>query len=92
MNTISSRFGRYGSQDNCRINASKAEEKRSCWAIVNIDGFELNAKIIHRGWGEFETLEDNCEGKYIGEIVDVVRCRVQGDNTLKPKLTLRDCR
>ena len=49
---------------------------------------------IHRGWGEFEILEDNCEGKYIGEIVDasdVVRCKVQDDNTLKPKLTLSDC-
>ena len=92
MNTISSKFGRYRSRDN---SPSKAEEKRSCWAIVTIDGFELNAKIIHRGWGEFEILEDNCEGKYIGEIVDasdVVRCRVQGDNTLKPMLTLRDCR
>ena len=46
MNTISSRFGRYGSQDNCRINSSKVEEKRSCWAIVTIDGFQLDA-IIH---------------------------------------------
>ena len=62
MNTISSKFGRYRSRDNSRINSSKAEEKRSCWAIVTIDGFELDAKIIHRGWGEFEILEDNCEG------------------------------
>ena len=94
MNTISSRFGRYRSQDNCRINSSEGEEKRSCWAIVTIDGFQIDAKIIHRGWGEFEILEDNCEGKYIGEIVDasdVVRCKVQDDNTLKPKLTLSDC-
>lgn len=89
MDTISSRFGRYKRP----INSSKADEKRSCWAIVSIDGFEIDAKIIHRGRGEFEILEDNYRGKYIGKLVDasdVIRCKVEDDNALKPKLTVRD--
>jgi hypothetical protein len=59
MNSISSRFGRYKRPDNSGINSSKRDEKRSCWAIVSMDGFEIDAKIIHRGRGEFEILEDN---------------------------------
>jgi hypothetical protein len=93
MNTVSSRFGRYKRPDNNGINSSKADEKRSCWAIVSIDGFEIDAKIIHRGRGEFEILEDNYRGKYIGELVDasdVIRCKVEDYNALKPKLTVRD--
>ena len=93
MNTISSRFGRYKRPDNSGINSSKTDEKRSCWAIVSIDGFEIDAKIIHRGRGEFEILEDNYRGKYIGEIVDasdVIRCKVEDEKALKPKLPLRD--
>lgn len=89
MNTISSRFGRYKRS----INSSKADERRSCWAIVSIDGFEIAAKIIHRGRGEFEILEDNYRGKYIGELVDasdVIRCKVEDDDALKPTLTVRD--
>jgi hypothetical protein len=70
MNNISFRFGRHKSPDNSGINCSKADEKRSCWAIVSIDGFEIEAKIIHRGMGGFEILDDNYRGKYIGEIVD----------------------
>jgi hypothetical protein len=70
MNTISSKFGRYKLPDNSSINSSKTDEKRSCWAILSIDGFEIDAKIIHRGRAEFEILEDNYRGKYIGEIVD----------------------
>jgi hypothetical protein len=60
---------------------------------MSIDGFEIDAKIIHRGRGEFEILEDNCRGKYIGEIVDasdVIRCKVEDEKALKPKLTVRD--
>ena len=95
MNTISSRFGRYKRPDNSGINSSKTDEKRSCWAIVSIDGFEIDAKIIHRGRGEFEILEDNYRGKYIGEIVDasdVIRCKVEDEMALMPKLTVHDYR
>jgi hypothetical protein len=78
MNTISARFGRYKRTDNSGIKSSKADEKRSCWAIVSINGFEIEAKIIHRGMGGFEILDDKYRGEYIGEIVDasdVIRCR-----------------
>jgi len=94
MNTISSRFGMYKRPDSNGVNYSKADEKRSCWAIVSIDGLEIDAKIIHRGRGEFEILEDNYSGNYIGELVDasdVIRCKVEDDTTLKPKLMVRDC-
>src|SRR5215831_17654668 len=93
MNTISSRFGKYKRLDINGINSGIADEKRSCWAIVSIDGFEIDAKIIHRGRGEFEILEDNYRGKHIGEIVDasdVIRCKVEDEMALKPKLTVRD--
>jgi hypothetical protein len=33
--------------NNRSINSSKADEKRSCWAVVRIDGFETDAKIVH---------------------------------------------
>ena len=94
MNTISSRFGKYKRLDINGINSGIADEKRSCWAIVSIDGFEIDAKIIHRGRGKFEILEDNYGGKYIGERVDasdVIRCKVEDDKPLKPKLMVRDC-
>jgi hypothetical protein len=38
----------------------------------------MEAKIIHKGRGKFEILEDNYRGKYIGNIVeasDVIRCK-----------------
>jgi hypothetical protein len=93
MNTISSRFGRYKRTDNIGFKSGKADEKRSSWATVSIDGFEIDAKIIHRERGEFEILEDNYRGKYIGDLVDasdVIRCKVEEDMSLKPKLPLRD--
>jgi len=93
MNSISSRFGRYKRTENSGIKSSKADEKRSCWAIVSIDGFEIEAKIIHRGMGGFEILDDKYRGKYTGEIVDasdVIRCRVEDDNIIKPKMAVPD--
>jgi hypothetical protein len=85
--------GWYKRPDNNGINSSKADEKRSYWAIVSIDEFEIDAKIIHRGRGEFEILEDNYRGKYIGKLVDasdVIRCKVEDDKPLKPELMVRD--
>jgi len=90
INTILSRFR----LNSISINSSKADEKRSCWAVVCIDGFETDAKIVHRRRGKFEILEDNYRGKYIGEIVDasdVICCKVKDDKTSKPKLTACDC-
>ena len=43
--------------------------------------------------GGFEILDDNYRGKYIGEIVDasdVIRCRVEDDNIIKPKMAVPD--
>ena len=80
MSTISIRFGRYKSagelSDNSN-NFSKAVERRPCWSALSIDRLRIDAKIIHKRGGKFEILEDNCEGKYIGIIVDasdVIRC------------------
>jgi len=58
---------------------------------VSINGFEIEAKIIHRGMGGFEILDDKYRGKYIGEIADasdVIRCRVEDDNIIKPKMAV----
>lgn len=90
FNTILSRFH----LNNRSINSRKADEKRSCWAVVCIDGYETDAKIVHRRRGKFEILEDNYRGKYIGEIIDasdVIRCKLQDDNVLKPKLMACNC-
>ena len=90
INTILSRFH----FNNKSIDSRKADEKRSCWAVVCIDGFETDAKIVHTRSGKFEILEDNCRGKYIGEIVDasdVIRCKVEDDKVSKPNLVARDC-
>jgi hypothetical protein len=89
INTILSRFR----LNNISINSSEADEKRSCWAVVCINGFEIDAKIVHRRKGKFEILEDNYRGKYIREIVDasdVIRCKVQDDKALK-RLTAHNC-
>lgn len=77
MSTISFRLGRYNSADELNSNSNKAVERRSCWSVLSIERFRIEAKIIHKRGGKFEILEDNCEGKYIGKIVDasdVIRC------------------
>jgi hypothetical protein len=80
MSTISIRYGRYKSADELSDNSnnfSKAVERRPSWSVLSIDGLRIEAKIIHKRGGKFEILEDNCEGKYIGIIVDasdVVHC------------------
>jgi hypothetical protein len=80
MSTICTRFGRYKSADELSDNSnnfSKAVERRSCWSVLSIERLRIEAKIIHKRRGKFEILEDNCEGKYIGIIVDpsdVIRC------------------
>ena len=81
MSTISIRFGRYkGDELSDNSNKfSKTVESRSCWSVLAIDRLRIKAKIIHKRGGKFEILEDNCEGKYIGIIVDasdVIRCIV----------------
>jgi hypothetical protein len=86
MNTISYTFRRHQSV------ASIAAEKLSCWSVLSIDGLKIDAKIIHKGRGKFEILEDNYKGKYISKIVDasdVVRCKVEDDKALKPKPAVR---
>ncbi len=82
MSTITIRFGRYKGADELSDNSnnfSKAVERRSCWSVLSIDRLKIEAKIIHKRGGKFEILEDKCEGKYIGIIVDasdVIRCIV----------------
>ena len=78
MSTITIRFGRYKGVDELN-DKSKTIERRSCWSVLSIDRLRIEAKIIHKRGGKFEILEDNCEGKYIGIIVDasdVIRCIV----------------
>ena len=93
-NSISYRF-RQGVDkliDKNGINSSKAVEKRSCWAILSIDGLDIDAKIIHKGRGKFEILEDNHQGKYIGKIVDasdVVRCKVEDEKAIRSRPVVR---
>ena len=94
MNTISHRFRKCEGVDNNGTNSSKAVERRSCWAIVTIDRLEIDAKIMHKGRGKFEILEDNCKGRYISKIVDasdVLRCKVEDDNALNLKPPVREC-
>ena len=80
MNTISFSFSRYkGSlavNDNSN-NFNVAIERCSCWAVLSLDEFKIEAKIMHKGRGRFIILEDNYRRKYIGKIVDasdVIRC------------------
>ena len=82
LNTISFSFGRYKvaleSNDN-NNDFNVATERCFCWAVLSIDRLKIEAKIIHKGRGKFEILEDNYRGKYIGDIVDasdVIRCKV----------------
>ncbi len=77
MSTISLRVGIYKAAYELNDNSNKAVEKRSCWSVLSIDRLKIEARIIHKRGGKFEILEDNCEGKYIGRIVDasdVFRC------------------
>jgi hypothetical protein len=88
MNSIWYRFSQGVDKliDKNGINSSKAVEKRSCWSILSIDELDIDAKIIHKGRGKFEILEDNHQGKYIGKIVDasdVVRCKVEDEKAVR---------
>jgi hypothetical protein len=82
VSTISFRFGRNKCADKLSDNSSnlsKAEERRSCWAVLSINRVVIEAKIIHKRSGKFKILDDNREGMYIGTIVDasdVIRCIV----------------
>jgi hypothetical protein len=82
MNTISFSFSRYKTAlevKNLNNDFSAATERCSCWAVLSIDSLKIEAKIIHKGRGKFEILEDKYRGKYIGNIVDasdVIHCKV----------------
>ena len=83
MNAISFSFSRYRSalelNDTNRNNFNVVIERCSCWAVLSLDEFKIEAKIIHKGRGKFEILEDKYRGKYIGNIVDasdVIHCKV----------------
>jgi len=80
-NTISFSLGKYKGVESNDNNSdfNVATERCSCWAVLSIDRLKIEAKIIHKGRGKFEILEDNYRGKYIGDIVDasdVIRCKV----------------
>ena len=82
MNSISFSFSRYKGSLAVNDNSNSfnvAIERCSCWVVLSLDEFKIEAKIIHKGRGKFEILEDNYRGKYIGNIVDasdVIRCKV----------------
>jgi hypothetical protein len=74
MNTISLRFGKHKSASELN------DDNNSCWFFVYINGFEIEAKIIHKGRGKFRIVEDNYRGKYIDNIIDasdVIRCKIR---------------
>jgi uncharacterized protein len=68
-------------------------EKYSCWSILFIDKLKIEAKIIHKGRGKFQILEDKYKGKYVNEIVDasdVIRCIVNSDDNNTYNIVSKD--
>lgn len=48
-----------------------------CWCLVSINELIINAKIVHKGKGNFKILNDEYAGRYIDKIVDasdIIRC------------------
>jgi hypothetical protein len=54
-------------------------EKDTIWCLISIEGDKIEAKIVHKGRGKFEIIDDEKGRKYIGRIVDasdIFYCRV----------------
>jgi len=61
-------------------------DKYSCWCILFIDKVKIEARIIHKGRGKFEIVEDKFNTKYVNKTVDasdVIRCIVKPSDVLK---------
>ena len=50
----------------------------SSWCMVDVDGQEVRAKIIHAGRGKFR-IEDDVAGHYKGKVIDasdIISCNI----------------
>jgi hypothetical protein len=48
------------------------------WCMVDVDGQQIRAKIIHKGRGKFR-IEDDVGGHYKGKLIDasdIISCNV----------------